>query len=118
MKEDIKEFFKSHPSINEVYGTSNGFLFVQKTDAEAHARELKDRKIETHYRGDSLEFGEGEESEELEVESEESGEESEELGEESLEEESKEPKVESLEFAELLEKAAEKEVTPSKSKKK
>jgi phosphopantothenoylcysteine synthetase/decarboxylase len=105
-----------------VHSTSNGFLFIHKTDAEAHAHELKNRKIETHLRElevGSEESGEGEESGELEVWSLENGEESEELGEESLEEESKELEVESLESAEPeLEKAVEKEVTPSKSKKK
>ncbi|MBS0647388.1 MAG: hypothetical protein JSR97_12485 [Verrucomicrobia bacterium] len=42
-----KELFKSYPSVNVFYKTSDGQFFEQKHDAEAHARSLKDKDVET-----------------------------------------------------------------------
>lgn len=44
----IKHFFDTNPDANEVFETSDGYLFFKRTDAEAHAKSLKERKEVEH----------------------------------------------------------------------
>lgn len=41
-------YFQSHPEVNSLYATSDGFLFLVKGHAEIHARSLTDAQVVTH----------------------------------------------------------------------
>lgn len=45
--------FNSHPNVGAFHTTSDGFSFPQLSDAEAHARSLEDKTIESVDRADN-----------------------------------------------------------------
>jgi hypothetical protein len=51
MTERIKHHFKTIPG-DKAYSTSDGFIFQNKHDSEAHAAILKDKKVDEHERVD------------------------------------------------------------------
>ena len=50
MKKHIVHFFATNPDKNEVFATSNGFLFTENHQATSHANELGDVKVVKHSR--------------------------------------------------------------------
>ena len=42
-----KDVFSHHPAIEKVYFTTDGYPFIQKSDAELHARSLKNKEVVT-----------------------------------------------------------------------
>jgi hypothetical protein len=54
MKEDkeVKHYFKTVPSAEQAFTTSDGNVFTAKHYAEGYAQELKDKKVTTHDRKD------------------------------------------------------------------
>ena len=50
MTKKLKHYFESYPQSEECFVTANGFIFHKKTDAEAHAAELPDRRVKEYTR--------------------------------------------------------------------
>lgn len=46
--------FKTHPKVDELHATSDEMLFFKQTDAEAHAADLKDKKVTPILRNDAV----------------------------------------------------------------
>lgn len=62
-KKLAKEYFATHPTVEEFHFTADGQAFINKTDAEAHARSLADKGIECVKRGADATEGESESGE-------------------------------------------------------
>lgn len=45
MKDKIAHVFKTHPTVTELFATSDEMLFFKESDADAHAQDLKDKKV-------------------------------------------------------------------------
>lgn len=50
--EHVKTYFETYPEKNEVFETSDGFLFHKDTDAKNHSVTLKDKDVTPHKRKD------------------------------------------------------------------
>lgn len=50
--EKIKSYFKQYPDEETVHSTSDGFLFKNPHDAEAHSRTCDDKKVNTYHKSD------------------------------------------------------------------
>jgi hypothetical protein len=50
MIDKLKHYFKAYDQSKECFETSDGLLFHVKTDADAHASTLSDKKVKTHKR--------------------------------------------------------------------
>ncbi len=46
IKEKAKEYLTEHPKVPQVFATTDGFLFLRKDNAKAHANTLTDKKVE------------------------------------------------------------------------
>lgn len=46
MAKDYQKYFDAHPGVDKFYFTSDGMAFFKKTDAEAHAKTLPDKKVD------------------------------------------------------------------------
>nr|DAK82629.1 MAG TPA: hypothetical protein [Caudoviricetes sp.] len=44
--EKAKQYFEENKETNELFATSDGFLFLQKKDAQNHAQTLEDSTVE------------------------------------------------------------------------
>jgi hypothetical protein len=50
----VTTYFETYPEKNEVFETSDGFLFHKDTDAKNHSVTLKDKDVATHKRKDVI----------------------------------------------------------------
>ncbi|WAC40581.1 hypothetical protein [Pedobacter sp. SL55] len=53
--ENLKELFKTHPSVGAFHKTSDGQFFIEKHHADAHSKTLEDKEVETYERKDHAE---------------------------------------------------------------
>ncbi len=47
MENKAQKYLESHPELQKLYGTSDGFLFEKEQDARNHANTLVDKQVST-----------------------------------------------------------------------
>ncbi|MGK7648415.1 hypothetical protein ACSQ7D_00165 [Capnocytophaga sp. G1920] len=50
MKEKAEQYFEENKEVKYLFATSDGFLFLQKKDAQNHAETLEDKQVDTFTR--------------------------------------------------------------------